>query len=747
MYTYIKTNTYIYNFKLTDTMENNILSKIQTIHGNNLMIMVKEFFNEYRNIIDLHTSNPDITYNPPLPIEHFSVFMDIDLISEIKIIAKKICDNRIFLNRSKLFGINMAHTNTLGNQFNIDEKFICNLTHISNIPHEVKVILGLGPKFGLPTTSVNWTKIIADLQFIIDRYIAPPMQIQCSREMLIKLQPFNHSPPNKIQEYIIHAVSFTKKFLDNQNICITKSDKGNVTVLMSKNDYSEKMFDLLNNTNVYRVLEEHNHFFIIHNRAKSYIMTINRLFKSQNLKLTDGSHWPKIYGLPKIHKTNFPLRPVVCTINSPGYPISFFLNELLIEFIEDDWSIKNSSELKNFLNEITIETNYVFVSFDIKNMFTNIPVELVIEIIMNISEEIERKRGIPSELLSRILKFTLIDCAIFEYNNILYKQNFGLAMGSPFSPLAARYVTTNLLNNTIRLHLELMIKFFKIYVDDAICLLPVCSIEPTLNLLNSFHKNIQFTVEHETNNTINFLDISITRINNRIVTNWYEKDFSSGRILNFFSNHPKQTIKATAMSFIKNVKKLSDPCFNIDNIHRIRTKLKRNNYPDTLIDALLKDHFYNFNSNTIKKPNTTYSVIDYYPKLFYTISNTLNTYNNSFTLSGCVVKSNYNAFFSKLKDKNPITNNTNCVFSIENNTNTILHHTSFNSNINSDIIRNNYNGKIQILSRSKYFSRVPYRYASLSVSNKYDILNMTPVTLFKGFNKFLQQKINQTPNI
>ena len=38
---------------------------------------------------------------------------------------------------------------------------------------------------------------------------------------------------------------------------------------------------------------------------------------------------PKCYGLPKIHKPNVPLRPIVASIGSPTYALAKYLAEIL----------------------------------------------------------------------------------------------------------------------------------------------------------------------------------------------------------------------------------------------------------------------------------------------------------------------------------------------------------------------------------------------------------------------------------
>ena len=42
-----------------------------------------------------------------------------------------------------------------------------------------------------------------------------------------------------------------------------------------------------------------------------------------------GSITPKLYGLPKLHKPNIPLRPIISMIKSPQHKLAKFLNKLL----------------------------------------------------------------------------------------------------------------------------------------------------------------------------------------------------------------------------------------------------------------------------------------------------------------------------------------------------------------------------------------------------------------------------------
>ena len=56
-----------------------------------------------------------------------------------------------------------------------------------------------------------------------------------------------------------------------------------------------------------------------------------------------------------------------------------------------------------------------------------------------------------------------------------------------------------------------------------------------LKYMYSRHPNIKFTCEEECNNKISFLDISVTRINNKLTTSLYRKKTFCGLYLKFNS--------------------------------------------------------------------------------------------------------------------------------------------------------------------------------------------------------------------
>jgi hypothetical protein len=89
----------------------------------------------------------------------------------------------------------------------------------------------------------------------------------------------------------------------------------------------------------------------------------------------------------------------------------------------------------------------------------------------------------------------------FRYENELYKQTDGLAMGAPTSSLLSEVFLQSLEHNSIyKILIELNIKAYFRYVVDILIIYDnqVTDIAHTLSLFNNLHPNITFTKELQT---------------------------------------------------------------------------------------------------------------------------------------------------------------------------------------------------------------------------------------------------------
>ena len=122
----------------------------------------------------------------------------------------------------------------------------------------------------------------------------------------------------------------------NKEIIITDADKGHCTVVLDKSDYDSRINDLLSDSNTCAPLKSDLKGNIERklNKFVYVLFTKNRISQQtyRYLHSTD-SITPRVHGLPKIHKTGFPFRPIVSFINSPLYNLSKFIAVLLTPLV------------------------------------------------------------------------------------------------------------------------------------------------------------------------------------------------------------------------------------------------------------------------------------------------------------------------------------------------------------------------------------------------------------------------------
>ena len=115
----------------------------------------------------------------------------------------------------------------------------------------------------------------------------------------------------------------------------------------------------------------------------------------------------------------------------------------------------------------------------------------------------------------------------------------GLAMGNPFSPLASE-IFMDYLETKIRAHPYFkLFMFWYRYVDDvlAIFLGTRRQLQNFLNFINDLHRNISFTIEIEVNDSINFLDLSITKQNNKLNFSIFHKPTHTDMVIHLSLIH------------------------------------------------------------------------------------------------------------------------------------------------------------------------------------------------------------------
>ena len=120
---------------------------------------------------------------------------------------------------------------------------------------------------------------------------------------------------------------------------------------------------------------------------------------------------PRIYGLPKIHKPNIPLRPTVSYVNTFAYNLSSYLSSILSPLAgRSIYTVQNSTKFVQQIKPITISDHKTIVSFDVESLFTNVPIKGAIEAALRrlqTDDKLSSRTTLSPSQIAQLLEFTL----------------------------------------------------------------------------------------------------------------------------------------------------------------------------------------------------------------------------------------------------------------------------------------------------------------------------------------------------
>ena len=163
---------------------------------------------------------------------------------------------------------------------------------------------------------------------------------------------------------------------------------------------------------------------------------------------------PRIYGLPKINKADVPLRPIVSCVNTFAYDLSAYLANILSPLTGNSgFTVTNSAHFVSTISSETILDNVSMVSFDVESLFTNVPIAATVQTVLqkleddpSLADRTTLKPAQITDLLNFVLRSTY-----FQYNESIYEQLEGVAMGSPVSAVIANLILgfTHVINSHV----------------------------------------------------------------------------------------------------------------------------------------------------------------------------------------------------------------------------------------------------------------------------------------------------------
>ena len=198
-----------------------------------------------------------------------------------------------------------------------------------------------------------------------------------------------------------HEEKALQDLMERNEILICNADKGGIVAIMDVKDYIQEAERQLSDNNFYKKLLTNPtslHAELVNN-AIEQLRNRNLINEkvAQGLKVSNP-RTPLSYLLPKIHKINYPGRPVVSSINCHTESISQFVDYHLQPLAKKLPSyIQDTTDFLRKLNELPkhLPKDSILVTMDVKSLYTNIPNDEGIEAVKTYLRESDKKSLTP----------------------------------------------------------------------------------------------------------------------------------------------------------------------------------------------------------------------------------------------------------------------------------------------------------------------------------------------------------------
>lgn len=497
----------------------------------------------------------------------------------------------------------LAHERKLRNLTNnaivpfTKDEVISNLSTYT-LSNDESDLLTNGLNYAIPPSRISKTDVFTSFEMISKFATTKLKKEELAGELKSELSYLanNYHSNYRPSKETLRKHGILKKLRKNENIVICKPDKGNGVVIIDRLIYVTKMLELLNDPSKFQKLEV-DPTLRREGQLQRFLRNLkgNKLFDKYSYEKVypSGSQCGRLYGLPKLHKVSFqgqtpPFRPVVSSIGTYNYQLAKMLSDLLTPLLPTDHCTTDTFSFVEDLKKVRNSGKFM-ISFDVESLFTNIPLSETIELAVELMTE-RLDLGITKPQLRKLFVFATKQ-SHFSFNNSIYDQTDGVAMGSPLAPALANLFLGHHESIWLKDPKAEKVLFYRRYVDDIFCLFESENdYEGFFEFINERHPNIRFTYEKENNQMISFLDVLITNTPTSFdMTTFYKKTYT-GLLTNFTSFTPFKYKVGLIRTLLDRAFKINSTYTSLHtNFSKIKGILQKNSFPTYLVDKHIKE--------------------------------------------------------------------------------------------------------------------------------------------------------------
>jgi hypothetical protein len=539
-------------------------------------------------------------------------------------------------------------------------------------------VLNHGLKFCIPPRKVTRELIFSEFEILSGqlKHHKPYSKLHIDR-LNAKLCDMSHaycSTPVDLGDFRMQRECYEayEALRSNPDIIISKADKGSGIVILDRDKYISKMQDILSDNSKFIKLGPVSKLDFTAKIESAFQRRLRKWFQDNYISKEvydnirpSGSQRPKLYGLPKTHKPNCPLRPILSMVGSPQHGIAKFLISVLSPVLDkfSQHIVKDSFSFVQSLQTLSSNKN-IMCSFDIKSLFTNVPLAEVLQICIDqLYNSDITPPNFPQAVCYDLLKMATTNVE-FSFNDVMYRQIDGVAMGSPLGPILAN-IFVGFQEERLFKIVKKPIAYFR-YVDDIFAVFnSQAQMDKFHKQLSKLHNALVFTKEDEDNNSIAFLDVYIERNHGSLVTSVHRKSTFTGDYIPWSSFCPKRQKLNLISCLTHRALKICSASKLDDEKEKILNIFSALGYPEHIVKSVMNRAVESFH-----KPRTKSDKTPVYLHLPYIgpVSNrfekqAVNAVQNTFdSVRLRVIFRTRRPLNGIVKDVSPITDNNNVIY-------------------------------------------------------------------------------------
>ncbi|XP_067119331.1 uncharacterized protein [Centruroides vittatus] len=463
------------------------------------------------------------------------------------------------------------------------------------VPDKIREVLEKGPNF-VPENPRNWETLIQE----IEREIVGLDSLE--KDYFRWKTVIKNQERWKLGGLRNNDIRVTKRWLDVNDLLVTRADKTKHLVIMKRETYKKAIEDYIEKTECEKV--NVNIIESIDRRVKKLEETkLSTVLPFIKKCRNPRPAIPRLFAFAKTHKEGKQIRPIVEKCRGPTFVLEKRLHKFISSQLESNALVaEDPGTVVKEIQHISLMEKEVGTVLDYESLYPSIRIlsckEALLELLFSRIPELLHYNNEVVELANLICYES-----IFSYDGQAYRQKRGIPMGSPISGILCELVVRKL-EKRVLFDFRKDIVYFKRYVDDIFILWKNNrKINEFIEGINRNSDGLKLKLEQKSSVTIHFLDINIQFKNGHLSTSVYVKPTHSPLYIPSQSNDPYHYKMAAFRALIRRAFLYCDNVMDrAKEINRILQVAETLGYRKSAITGMVKRYEKNVARGSRQRP-------------------------------------------------------------------------------------------------------------------------------------------------